>query len=185
MPDGTDPQWLILTYRVPSEPTRLRASVWRRLKTLGAIYLVNATAALPASVSNERALRRLRSEIIDEMHGTATLFLANALANGADVVTMFNLARNDEYEEIIDRCQDFLAQVEKEIVAEHYTYAELEENEEDFAKLQRWFDKVKARDLLGAHGMSDAEMAIARCAQVLEGYADAVYEREGGSAIGG
>lgn len=119
------------------------------------------------------------------MHGTATLFLANALANGADVATMFNLARNDEYEEIIDRCQDFLAQVEKEIVAEHYTYAELEENEEDFAKLQRWFDKVKARDLLGAHGMSDAETAIARCAQVLEGYADAVYEREGGSAIGG
>ncbi len=37
-------------YRVPSEPTRLRAAVWRRLKSLGAIYLQNSAAALPASV---------------------------------------------------------------------------------------------------------------------------------------
>ncbi|WP_279580643.1 hypothetical protein [Fodinicola feengrottensis] len=31
--------WLLLVYKVPSEPTRLRATVWRRLKGMGAIYL--------------------------------------------------------------------------------------------------------------------------------------------------
>ena len=30
--------WLVLVYRIQSEPTRLRAAVWRRLKTLGAMY---------------------------------------------------------------------------------------------------------------------------------------------------
>jgi len=29
--------WLLLVYRVPSEPTTLRAAVWRRLTSLGAI----------------------------------------------------------------------------------------------------------------------------------------------------
>ena len=38
-PPAPDAGWLILIYRVPSEPTRLRAAVWRRLKELGAIYL--------------------------------------------------------------------------------------------------------------------------------------------------
>jgi hypothetical protein len=31
-----EPAWLLLVYRIPSEPTRLRATVWRRLKALGA-----------------------------------------------------------------------------------------------------------------------------------------------------
>ena len=70
MPRGDG--WLLLVYRVPSEPTRLRSTVWRRLKSLGAIYLQNSAAALPASVTAERALRKLRSEILD-MSGTAVL----------------------------------------------------------------------------------------------------------------
>ncbi len=58
-----DRGWLLLVYRVPSEPSRLRATVWRRIKSLGAIYLQSSAAALPASVAAERALRKLRSEI--------------------------------------------------------------------------------------------------------------------------
>ena len=46
-----DAGWLLLVYRMPSEPTRLRATVWRRIKSLGAIYLQNSAAALPASVT--------------------------------------------------------------------------------------------------------------------------------------
>ncbi|MGH8918302.1 MAG: Chromate resistance protein ChrB, partial [Actinomycetes bacterium] len=49
--------WLVLIYRVPPEPTRLRSTVWRRIKSLGAIYLQNSAAALPAGPGAERALR--------------------------------------------------------------------------------------------------------------------------------
>jgi DNA-binding transcriptional regulator PaaX len=66
-----DAGWLVLIYRVPPEPTRLRSTVWRRIKSLGAIYLQNSAAALPASAATERALRKLRREII-EMSGTAS-----------------------------------------------------------------------------------------------------------------
>ncbi|HLH99928.1 MAG TPA: Chromate resistance protein ChrB [Acidimicrobiales bacterium] len=169
--------WLLLVYRVPSEPTRLRATVWRRLKGLGAVYLQTSVAALPATATAERALRKLRHDIVD-MSGTAVLLQCHALVGEQDIVTAFQSARDDEYEEIVDRCRDFLAQVEKEHVAEHFTYAELEENDVDLAKLKSWYEKVLARDAFGAGGREAARSALVDCEHALEGYAAAVYARE-------
>lgn len=172
--------WLLLVYRIPSEPSRLRAGVWRRLKGLGAIYVQSSAAALPSSPTAERALRTLRNEIV-EMGGAAFLLASDVLAGEPDLVALFNAARNDEYEEIVDRCEDFLRQVGKEYDADHFTYAELEENDVDLAKLKGWFAKVQARDVLGAEGVGRAEEALERCEQALEAYAVHVYDREVGS----
>jgi ChrB-like protein len=169
--------WLLLVYRVPPEPSRLRAAVWRRLKSLGAIYLQNSAAALPVSVGAERALRKLRSEILD-MGGTAVLLSCAVLAGAAEVHAAFQAARDDEYAEIVDRCEDFLAQVKKEHVANHYTFAELEENEVDLDKLQKWFARVRDRDVFGADGRQATEKALAVCGQSLEEYAARVYAEE-------
>jgi len=175
-PNASD-GWLLLVYRVPSEPTRLRSTVWRRLKSLGAIYLQNSAAALPASVAAERALRRLRSEILD-MSGTAALLSCQVLAGEQEVRAQFQAARDDEYEEIVDKCEDFLGQVQKEYDANHFTYAELEENEVDLVKLKNWFAKVAERDAFGAAGRTAAEQAIEACEQSLEAYAARVFAEE-------
>jgi hypothetical protein len=169
--------WLLLIYRVPSEPTRLRSTVWRRLKSLGAIYLQNSAAALPASVGAERALRKLRSEIID-MSGTAMLLSCTVLAGEPEVLAAFQAARDDEYAEIVDKCEDFLGQLQKEYVAGHFTYAELEENEVDLVKLRNWLARVRDRDAFGAAGREPAELALASCEQELESYAARVYAEE-------
>jgi hypothetical protein len=89
------PGGLLLIYRIPSEPTRLRAAVWRRLKGLGAIYLQNSAAALPASAVNERALRRLHHDIV-EMSGNASLLSGAVLVGEQDVPAAFQAARDDE-----------------------------------------------------------------------------------------
>jgi hypothetical protein len=169
--------WFLLVYRVPSEPTRLRAAVWRRLKSLGAIYLQNSAAALPASTAAERALRKLRSEILD-MSGTATLLACSVLAGEQEVKAAFQAARDDEYDEIADKCEDFQAQVRKEYLASHFTYAELEENEVDLVKLRNWFARVTDRDVFGAAGRASAEEALVACEQTLEEYAARVYAEE-------
>jgi ChrB-like protein len=169
--------WLVLVYRVPSEPTRLRAAVWRRLKGLGAIYLQNSVAALPASLAAERALRRLRSEILD-MSGTAALLSCAVLAGEQEVRAAFQAARDDEYEEIVDKCQDFLAEVKKEYTANHFTYAELEENEVDLVKLRNWLERVHQRDVFGAAGRQEAAKRLEECEQALEAYAARVYAEE-------
>jgi hypothetical protein len=174
---ATAENWLVLIYKVPSEPTRLRATVWRRLKGLGAIYLQNSVAALPAGASAERALRKLRNEIL-EMAGTAVLLRSPILAGGADVSAAFAAARDDEYDEIIDKCQDFLAGIEKEFRAEHFTFAELEENEVDYTKLVNWLTKVRTRDVLGSAQRQAAEVALAECEVALAGYAERVYAED-------
>jgi DNA-binding transcriptional regulator PaaX len=176
--DSAPNGWLVLIYRIPSEPTRLRATAWRRLKGLGAIYLQNSAAALPASATAERALRKLRHEI-GEMGGTAVLLSCTALAGESEVLAAFQAARDDEYEEIIDKCQDFLGQLDKEYKAEHFTYAELEENEEDLVKLQGWLAKVTDRDVFGAPKRAATLEALGTCERALEEYAARVYAEEG------
>jgi hypothetical protein len=180
---GTGPadHWLLLIYRIPSEPTRLRAAVWRRLKSLGAVYLQNSVAALPASDGAERALRRLRREIL-EMEGFAVLLSGSALVGGQDVVAMFQDARDSEYEEILDKCRDFHAGLDKEYAANHFTYGELEENEVELAKLRNWFAKVQARDTFSAPKRSATREVLDACEEALEAYGARVYveEDEGG-----
>jgi hypothetical protein len=175
--DGAGAGWLLLIYRVPPEPTRLRSTVWRRIKSLGAIYLQNSVAALPVSTANERALRKLRREITD-MAGTAMLMSCSVLAGEGEVRAAFQAARNDEYEEIVDKCQDFLAGVQKEYDANHFTYAELEENEVDLVKLKSWFAKIIDRDAFGASGRGACETLLDTCEQSLEAYAARVYAEE-------
>ena len=170
--------WLVLIYRVPSEPSRLRSTLWRRFKSLGAIYLQNAAVALPASATAERALRKLRREIID-MSGTAILMSCDVLAGEADVHAAFQAARSDEYEEIVDRCGDFLAQV-KAYAESHVTYAELKKNEVELVKLRNWLARVRERDVFGADGRQAAEQAVEKCEESLESYAARAYA-EGGA----
>lgn len=166
-----------MVYRIPSEPTRLRATAWRRLKALGAVYLQNSVAALPVTPASERALRKLQHDIT-EMAGTAVLMKSSVLVGESNVVAIFQAARTDEYEEIVDRCAGFLAELQKEYVKEHFSYAELEENEVDYNKLTNWFSKVSERDEFGAPGRTDAEEALRSCEAALEEYAARVYAEE-------
>ena len=176
-PSAEAASWLVLIYRIPSEPTRLRATVWRRLKGLGAVYLQNSVATLPAGPASERALRKLRRDIL-EMGGTAQLLAGQPLAGQGDILAVFQAARDDEYEEIIDKCQDFHGQLQKEYDSGHFTYAELEENEEDLVKLRNWLAKITERDVFGAPRRAATLEALASCEQALEEYAARVYAEE-------
>jgi DNA-binding transcriptional regulator PaaX len=166
--------WLVLVYRIQSEPSRLRAAVWRRLKTLGAIYLQAGTVAMPWDAASERTMRTLHQDI-RRMSGSSILLRCEALAGEAEAIDAFNAARSDEYGEIIRKCEDFLQQLEREHLAEHFTFAELEENEVDLVKLQKWLAKVRARDVFAGPGGQAAAQLLQKCEEALERYADRVY----------
>lgn len=173
----------MLIYRVPTEPSRLRTAVWRRLKALGAVYVANSVAVLPESPQAERALRGLRAEV-EEMGGAAQLVRAEPVTGQADFTGRYNQARDEEYAEVIHRCEEFLAEIAEETAAAHFSYAELEENDEDLAKLRGWLGKVEARDMLGAPSAGRARAAVAACAEALEEFAGRVYAADGDSPAG-
>jgi hypothetical protein len=68
--------------------------------------------------------------------------------------------------------------VKKEYLADHFTFAELEENEVDLVKLRNWFARVRQRDAFGATGRPATEKALDSCQQVLDDYAARVYAEQ-------
>ncbi len=167
-------EWLVLVYKIPPEPSRLRAGIWRKLKAAGALYLQNGVAALPAGPTSERVLRGIAEEVRG-MEGAAQLLQGRLLGDEEAVRGQFNVARDEEYTELLTRCGEFHAELARERAAGKYTFAELEENEEDLAKLEAWRDKIGRRDAFGAALGHEATRALAACQGDLEGYAADVY----------
>jgi DNA-binding transcriptional regulator PaaX len=56
-------RWLILIYHLPREPSRHRVAVWRKLKSLGALYLQDGAAALPEDAVTREQLEWLQLRI--------------------------------------------------------------------------------------------------------------------------
>ena len=89
-------RWVILIYHLPREPSRHRVAVWRRLKTLGALYLQDGVAALPEDAVTREQLEWLQLRI-REAGGKATLWeaLPNTVAENRDLVEAFRAAREE------------------------------------------------------------------------------------------
>jgi hypothetical protein len=171
--------WLLLTYKVPAEPTKIRVGIWRRIRGLGAVYLQNGICVLPGTADHQRQLRMVQSDI-EHAGGEAVLFETLALDPKQEelVVTRFKHDRDQDYEEFLDKCADYKNGIDKEVQAGHYTFAELKENDEDLKKLKGWLDKIKALDFYGAPARASAEKQLAECEALLEAYAHEVFERE-------
>jgi len=168
--------WLLLTYKVPPEPAAKRIALWRRLKGMGAVYLQNGVCLLPKTDDHVRRLKMLENEV-GEMGGEAVILETVALDRGQEdkVVARFKSDRDDAYGEFIDKCDDFEAEIAKETTAEHFTYAELEENDVDLKKLQGWLDKIKKLDFYGGTLADEADKRLKGCEALLEAYAQRVF----------
>ena len=70
-------EWVLLVYKIPSHPTRLRAHVWRRLQRCGAIYLQDSISIVPATSELAENMQWIADEI-REVGGDAYLFRATA-----------------------------------------------------------------------------------------------------------
>jgi len=168
------PSWLLLAYRLPAEPARLRAALSRRLKRAGAVYLAPSVAALPDSPAGERLLRRLRSQVRD-MGGTAQVLRAEALAGKAAVIGQFDAARDSEYAQVIAACGDLLIDIKSRMIDGRCTLAELNQCDRELEKLTRRNAKVRAADGFGASQAEQAEAALAKCQEALDDFSACVF----------
>ena len=168
--------WLLLTYKVPPEPAAKRIALWRRLKGLGAVYLQNGVCLLPKTDDHVRRLKMLENDVA-EMGGEAVILETAALdaAQEEKVVARFKADRDEAYRELIDKCDDFESEIAKEVAAEHFTYAELEENDVDLKKLQGWLAKIAKLDFYGGEFAAEAAERLNKCEALLDAYAQRVF----------
>jgi hypothetical protein len=68
-------EWVLLTYRLPREPSTPRIAVWRKLRRLGVAQISDGLVALPAGARTREQLEWVSEEIIDA-GGAATIWLA-------------------------------------------------------------------------------------------------------------
>ena len=178
-PDGAR-RWLLLIYRIKAESSGRRTYVWRQLRQLGAVYLQQAAAVLPDRPDLRGELDRL-GQRIRSAGGEASLLetVSPSEAWEEELVARFNAARDAEYEEILDSVESFEDEIRRETRKKRFRFAELEEGEADWEKLQRWFARLTERDFFGAAGRARAEEALTRGRLLLDGFTQEVYRAEG------
>jgi DNA-binding transcriptional regulator PaaX len=181
-PTANDPAvgpWLLLIYRVPTEPSRARVSVWRELKRLGGLYVQQAVCVLPDLENLRGALDKVRARI-DELGGSSIFITLRDVEPeaGNQFVEGFRAQSAKEYTEIVEECDTkFVKEIEFERFRENYTFEEAEEIRQDLEKLKRWLDKVEGRDWMGADGRELCHQKVTACEQLLEQFESDVYER--------
>lgn len=168
--------WIVINYTLPREPSRVRVAVWRKLKKIGAVNIQQSMWILPQNDENYQALCEVRDEVLQNSGEAFVMKSWMEEAGDAVVTARFNDARDEEYREFLEQCGDFAHEIEKETIKRNFTFAEVEENEEDLKKLNEWIQKIRTRDFFGAPLKAEAEAALSHCSDVLDAFCEKVYE---------
>jgi hypothetical protein len=171
--------WLLVSVSTAGAAAALRVQVWRKLRSLGALYLQQSVCLLPAREDVVREVRRLADRV--RRQGGSCRLLHVGLADEAEraqVVAEMNAARDQEYGEVLERLPEFVAELDNERAEGRTTYAEVEESEADLERYRSWLAKIAARDYFGAPGGEEARAAVAAAAAELAAFEQAALSAE-------
>jgi hypothetical protein len=152
--------WLVLLAQLPSKPSSARVAMWRRMRAAGATPVVNSAWMLPRTTAHEDFFEQSREGVAGR-GGTGFVLRVSGSSpeSNESIVRLFQSDRSREYDEFAERCAAFLNEINRESAAEKYTFAEMEESEQDLKKLARWLAKIQARDF----SLMDAEISQPSC----------------------
>lgn len=169
-------KWLVINYNLPTEPSRYRVAAWRALKKIGALNIQQSMWVLGFNEENYNALHKISREI-EENNGEAFLMECAFFEEKHEekIISLFNDIRDEEYNEFIEKSDDYLKELQKEIRIEKFTFAELEEEEEELQKLVSWYEKIKVRDIFNAPGGNTAVEKLGSIQASFEEYSVLVY----------
>jgi hypothetical protein len=172
--------WLAITYKVPAEPSRTRVYLWRKLKELGAVYVQQGAAVLPMTETLLAQVLALKAEVVSS-GGEVLVGRMEFVDKGDDarVIAAFQLQRDGDYDEIVEQCERLVYELDRETEKEKFTYAEIEENETELARIHKWMERIVARDWFAASGHARAQQAIEDAEKRSGTYTEEVERREG------
>ncbi len=171
--------WRILTYRLTGDQSRDRVAVWRELRRVGAVALQSATWAIPAGDRFDEGIDRAVS-LVRRSGGQALCFDVSASEDTlAALEGLFTAEREAEWVEFCAECDKAEAELTSEIDKQKFTLAELDEEEHNVDRLRRWYRDLRAKDVFGTPGASQGERRLKDCTQMLEAFAERVYQARG------
>ena len=105
-----EPEWVLLAYRLPREPSTPRISVWRKLRRLGAVQIVDGLVVLPATARTQEQFDWLADEVI-EAGGEAWTWtgVPGSKEQQRQLAARMSEAAAEEYAEVRGETDDLLA----------------------------------------------------------------------------
>ena len=149
-------EWVLLAYRIPREPSTPRITVWRKLKRLGVVQLVDGLVALPLDARTKEQLEWVGDEIL-EAGGEATIWIGRlgSVRSEREVAGRMAAAVAVEYRSVIEAAE--LA-AEGDSVARRRT----------LGRLRRELRRVSQRDFFPPAERDRAHEAVERLAASIE-----------------
>jgi hypothetical protein len=95
--------WVLLSYRLPREPSTPRIAVWRRLKHLGVAQLSDGLVALPMDARNREQLEWV-AEQVEDAGGQAAIWIGHPATRSDEdrLISSLRKATATEYRTLID-----------------------------------------------------------------------------------
>jgi len=164
-------RWLLVIVSTAGASSTLRVHVWRRLRSLGGLYLQQAVCLLPERPETTRAVTRLLARVRHEGgEGRVIRISISGQDEENAIIAEFQQERADEYREVVSRTPAFLQEIETERAMGRATYTEVEESDADLERLRTWLRRIRARDYFGAPEAEQARAAVERCAGALAAF---------------
>lgn len=149
------PDWVLLAYRMPREPSTPRINVWRKLRKLGAVQLVDGLVALPATARTREQFDWLADEVL-EAGGEAWTWTAVP-------------GSKDQHKQLTARITEAIA-VDYQAVLDEAEQAAREDTatRRTVERMRRELRRIAARDHFGPKDRDRARGAVDRLAVLLD-----------------
>ena len=171
--------WVLISVSTAGAADSLRVQVWRKLRSLGALYLQQSVCLLPGRPEVVKEVRRLADRIRRQGGAVRVLSMRFTIPGEEQaVVAEMNSARNAEYAELLDRLPELCQELAEEHERGNTTYAEVEESEADLQRFRSWLTKITARDYFDAPRGRDARAAVDQAAVELAAFEEAALHAD-------
>lgn len=147
--------WVLLAYRLPREPSGPRVALWRKLRRLGAVQLLDGLVALPADARTKEMLEWLAEDVI-AAGGEATVWTGSP-ASAADergIATRMAEVIAEEYRSVL--------------AAAGATDASETSRKRTVLRLRRELEQIGRRDFFSSIERDEAHRAVRQLAAELE-----------------
>jgi len=177
-------EWLLFLPQLPATPSTLRVTVWRKMRAEGGLGVQNGIWILPQTPAHAQFVQGLLA-YLERQGATGYVFTVQALSPEIEsrMLDAFRRERDEEYAEVIERCCVMLDELVRESGLGKFTFAELEEAEEDLAKLEGWLGKIAERDfasdLTTTSKRLEAFDHLDQCRAACQNFAARVYAAAG------
>ena len=104
-------QWVLLAYRLPREPSTPRIALWRALRRLGAVQLLDGLVALPADSRTREQLEWLADGVL-EAGGEASIWWGSpgSAAQERALAARMQAAVDEEYTQVVAAAEAALSE---------------------------------------------------------------------------